>query len=99
MIDLNTDSWARVAADKSKKNTHKTELGLQSGSRLPWLFVFLARPSPFVREWRDVNVRSAAVTLTPRLWAPGQAALLLEPAGCSLWWRGVNVPPGPHRRW
>lgn len=23
MIDLNTDSWARVVADKSKKNTQK----------------------------------------------------------------------------
>lgn len=69
MIDLNTDSWACVAADKSKKNTHKTELGPRSGSRLPWLLVFLAGPSPFVHEWRDVNVHSAVVPLSGSLVA------------------------------
>ena len=83
MIDLNTDSWARVAADKSK-NTRKTELGARSGS-VSLNGLSSSSSLALLREWRDVKVgwrRGSDV---------GPRRREEEPAGCSIWQRGVNA--------
>lgn len=93
MIDLNTNSWAHVAADKSKKNTHKTELGWGPPSH----GCLSSSPSPFVCGWRDLNVgffdAEALVARSGRLVAGGVHTGLKRSTLAAL--SGISVAPAP----